>query len=145
MRTSISNDSLTVSVCHFGSGNWQMRKDLVTLDKIYTKVRKYLTLNWISKQIHKKWNNIVILFFKRAKTRYKFNKSWSDFSRKFEIIERGNSKLLHKYNYKMFCLEITSKTIKLFNIKAITFENTFLDILSVSDSLTRSWLRTLLL
>lgn len=35
MRTSISNDSLTVSVCHFGSGNWQMRKDLVTLDNLY--------------------------------------------------------------------------------------------------------------
>lgn len=84
MRTSISNDSLTVSVCHFGSGNWQMRKDLVTLDKIYTKVRKYLTLNWISKQIHKKWNNIVLAFLNVHRQDRNLMKD--------EVIFRGNSK-----------------------------------------------------
>lgn len=41
----------------------------------------------------------------------------------------------------MFCLCITLRTTILFNIKAITFENTFLDILLVSDSPTRFWLR----
>lgn len=61
-----------------------MRKDLVTLDKIYTKVRKYLTLNWISKQIHKKWNNIVILFLNVQRQDTNLIKD--------EVIFRGNSK-----------------------------------------------------
>lgn len=61
-----------------------MRKDLVTLDKIYTKVRKYLTLNWISKQIHKKWKNIVILFLNVQRQDTNLVKD--------EVIFRGNSK-----------------------------------------------------
>lgn len=61
-----------------------MRKDLVTLDKIYTKVRKYLTLNWISKQIHKKWNNIVQLFLNVQRQDTNLIKD--------EVIFRGNSK-----------------------------------------------------
>lgn len=61
-----------------------MRKDLVTLDKIYTKVRKYLTLNWISKQIHKKWNNIVLAFLNVHRQ--------DRILMEDEVIFRGNSK-----------------------------------------------------